>query len=76
MEKLTYVKSSPQKSSATVTKIIRDKKQISIMVSLNKAYYANAKLIKSIFLKKSTKMEICKTTIRPVGMYSSQTWTF
>jgi len=27
MEKLTYVERSPQKSSATVTKIIRDKKK-------------------------------------------------
>ena len=39
----------------------------------NKAYYANAKLMKSKFLKKNTKMKIYKT-IRPV-MYSSKTWT-
>ena len=41
----------------------------------NRAYYANAKLIKSIFLKKNTKMKINKMMIRPVIMYSSQTWT-
>ena len=33
----------------------------------NKAYYANAKLTKSKFLK--------KTMIRPVVTYSSETWT-
>ena len=41
----------------------------------NKAYYANAKLIKSKFLKKNTIMKIYKTMIRPVVTYSSQTWT-
>jgi len=39
----------------------------------NKAHYANAKLIKSKFLKKNTKMKIYKTTIRPVVTYSSET---
>ena len=39
----------------------------------NKAYYANAKLIKLKFLKKNTK--IYKTMIRPVVTYSSETWT-
>jgi hypothetical protein len=32
----------------------------------NKAYFANAILIKSKFLKRKTKMKICKTIIRPV----------
>ena len=41
----------------------------------SKAYYVNAKLIKSKFLKKNTKMKIYKTIIRPVVTYSSQTWT-
>ena len=41
----------------------------------NKAYYACAKLIKSKFLKKNTKMKIYKTMIRPVVTYSSETWT-
>ena len=41
----------------------------------NKACYANAKLIKSKFLTKNTKMRIYKTTIRPVVTYLSETWT-
>jgi hypothetical protein len=41
----------------------------------NRAYYANAKLIKLKFLKKNTKMKINKTIIRPVVTYSSETWT-
>ena len=40
----------------------------------NKAYLANAKLIKSKFLKKNIKMKIYKTLIRPVVTYSSETW--
>jgi hypothetical protein len=45
------------------------------LVKGNKAYYTNAKLIKSKFLKKNTKMKIYKTIIRPVIAYSSETWT-
>jgi len=41
----------------------------------NKAYYANAKVVKSKFLTKNTKMKTYKTTIRPVVTYSSETWT-
>jgi len=41
----------------------------------NKAYYANAKLIKSKFLNKNTKMKIYKMTIRPVVTYSAETRT-
>ena len=36
------------------------------MAKGNKAYYVNSKLIKSKLLKKSAKMEIHKTMIRPV----------
>jgi hypothetical protein len=45
------------------------------IVKSNKAYYANAKLINSKFLKGNTKMKIYKTIIRPVITYSSETWT-
>ena len=41
----------------------------------NKAYYANAKLIKSKLLKKNTKKKIYKTMIRPVVTNSSETST-
>jgi len=45
------------------------------MAKGNRSYYANAKLIKSKFLKKNTKMEIYKKMVRPVVPYSSETWT-
>ena len=46
-----------------------------ITAKSNKAYYVNAKLIKSKLLTKNTKMKIFKTMIRPVVRYSSETWT-
>jgi len=39
------------------------------IVKGNKAYCASAKLIKSKFLKRNTKMKINKTIIRPVVTY-------
>jgi hypothetical protein len=45
------------------------------IVKGNKAYCANAKLIKSKFLNRNTKMKIYRTIIRPVVTYSSDTWT-
>jgi hypothetical protein len=41
----------------------------------NKAYYANAKQIKSKFLHKNTKMKVYKTVIIPVVTYLLETWT-
>jgi hypothetical protein len=46
------------------------------IVKGNKAYYANAELIKSKFLKRNAKMKIYKMLIRPFVMYSSETCTF
>jgi hypothetical protein len=40
-----------------------------IIVKGNKTYYANAKLIKSKFLKRNTKMKIYMAIIRPVVTY-------
>ena len=48
---------------------------VEITVKGNKAYYANAKLIKAKFLKRNTKIKIYQTIIRPVVTYSSETWT-
>jgi len=45
------------------------------IVKGNKAYCANAKLIKSKFLKRNIRIKIYKTIIRPVVTYSSKTWT-
>jgi hypothetical protein len=41
----------------------------------NRAYYTNAKLLKSKLLKRSTKMRIYVTLIRLVVIYASETWT-
>jgi hypothetical protein len=40
----------------------------------NRAYYANAELLKSKLLKRSTKMRIYLTLIRPGVTYASKTW--
>ena len=45
------------------------------IVKGNKAYHANARLIKSKFLKRNTKIKIYKTIIRTVVTNSSETWT-
>jgi len=40
----------------------------------NRAYYANAKLLRSKFLKRNTKMKIYLNLIRPVVISAFQTW--
>jgi len=50
-------------------------KKMNIEIPQRIAKGNNAKLIKLEFLKKNTKMKICKTMIRPVVTYSSETWT-
>jgi hypothetical protein len=53
-----------------------DKKiNIEVAERVAKSNNANAKLIKSKFLKKSAKIKINKTMITPVVTYSSETWT-
>jgi hypothetical protein len=41
----------------------------------NKAYAANYHMLKSKIIKRSAKMQIYKTVIRPVTTYGSETWT-
>jgi len=42
----------------------------------NKAYAANYHMLKSKIIKRSVKMQIYKTVVRPVATYGSETWTF
>ena len=41
----------------------------------NRAYYANAKLLRSKFLNRNIRMKIYLNLIRPVVISASQTWT-
>ena len=41
----------------------------------NRAYAANHHMLKSKIIKRSAKMQIYKTLIRPVVTYGSETWT-
>jgi len=41
----------------------------------NRAYAANRHMLKSKIIKRSVKMQIYKTLIRPVVTYGSETWT-
>jgi hypothetical protein len=49
---------------------IKDRRQAG-----NKAYAANYHMLKSKIIKRSVKMQIYKTVIRPVATYGSETWT-
>jgi hypothetical protein len=40
----------------------------------HRAYFANVKLLKSIFLSRHSKVTIYRTLIRPVVTYGSETW--
>jgi hypothetical protein len=42
----------------------------------NKAYYANRQLINSSLISRSSKLQICRTLVRRVVTYGSESWTF
>jgi hypothetical protein len=39
-----------------------------------KAYYANQKFFKSTLVTKHSKLKLCRTVIRPIVTYTSETW--
>jgi hypothetical protein len=41
----------------------------------NKAYAAKYHMLKRKIIKRSVKMQIYKTVVRPVATYGSETWT-
>jgi len=51
------------------SKYFKQNEIVERITKVNKAYYVNAKLIKSKFLTKNTTMKIHKTMIRPVVTY-------
>jgi hypothetical protein len=53
-----------------ISECVKDRIQIG-----NRAYAANHHKLKSKIIKRSVKMQIYKTLIRPVVMYGSEIWT-
>ena len=41
----------------------------------NKAYYANRQLVNSSLISRSSKLQINRTSVRPVVTYGSESWT-
>ena len=41
----------------------------------NKAYYANRQLVNSSLVRRSSKLQIYRTLVRPVVTYGSESWT-
>ena len=41
----------------------------------NKAYYANRQLVNSSLISRSSKLQIYRTSVRPVVTYGSESWT-
>jgi hypothetical protein len=46
-----------------------------MILSVNRCYYAYGKLMKSRVLKRSSKLKICKSLIRPIVTYECEAWT-
>jgi hypothetical protein len=53
-----------------ISELVKDRIQVG-----NRAYAANYRMLKSEIIKRSVKMHIYKTLIRPVVTYGSETWT-
>ena len=51
-----------------------DKEIQNWIATVNRAYHANKKLLTNKLLSKHSKMKLCKTVIRPVITYGSETW--
>jgi phage host-nuclease inhibitor protein Gam len=53
-----------------ISEYVKDRIQVG-----NRTYAANHHMLKSEIMKRSAKMQIYKTLIRPVVMYGSEIWT-
>jgi len=57
-------------NEGTISECVKDRIQVR-----NRAYAANHHMLKSKIIKRSAKIQIYKTLVRPVLTYGSETWT-